>query len=310
MKKITKILTLGALSAVLAIYAAAADGGIVDVDTRLNVRTSASSTASVKTKLWDGQVITLLEKSGNWWYVEYAPDSFGYVSANYINELNLKTAAVNISSGTLNVRAGASLSAKITDKLYKGEEVLILGTYGDFYKVLYNGNLVGYAAKAYLTTASSESGTYSAVSLTVPSYKQFNYSSLKLPGSGESIATHGCAVTSLAMTESYRTGAAVTPKTVVQNQKFTSSGALYWPSAYAQGSTSLSHIYSKLKSGSPVIVHVQTKGGSSHFAVITGFSGGALTANNFKISDPGSYSRTTLADLLAAYPKTIKTLSY
>ncbi|MBQ8836520.1 MAG: SH3 domain-containing protein [Clostridia bacterium] len=308
-KNLKYLITTVSIAATLAVGVAAVDGGIVDVDTRLNVRTSASTSASVKTRLWDGQVITLHEKSGNWWYVEYAPDAFGYVSANYINELNLKTATVTTASTSLNVRASASTSAAIKDKLKKGEEVLILGTYGDFYKVLYNGNLVGYASKAYLTVGGT-SASKKAVTLSVPSYKQYNYSSLYLPGSGESVATHGCAVTSFAMAESYRTGKTVTPKSVIQNQKFTSSGALYWPSPYTQSGASLEFIYNNLAAGKPVIVHVKKSNGLAHFAVVTGFSGGTLTAANFKINDPGSASRTTLQSLLNEYPIIVKTLSY
>lgn len=310
MRKITKLLTLAALSATLALGAAAADGGIVDVDGRLNVRTAATTSSSVKTKLWDGQVITLHEKEGNWWYAEYAPDSFGYVSADYVDKLNLKSATVTVSWGVLNVRESASTSAKIKDTLNKGESVLILGTYGSFYKVLYDGNLVGYASKDYLGVQSGTSTATKAISLPITSYKQLNYPSLKLPGSGESVATHGCAVTSLAMTESFRTGKTITPKTVIANEKFTSAGALYWPSVYTYGGSSLSYIYEKLASGKPVIVHVKKSNGSMHFAVIYGFSGGALTAANFKIHDPGSYSRKTLADLYKEYPVFIKTLSY
>ncbi len=309
MNKLTKAITLAALTATLALGAAAADGGIVDVDTRLNVRTAPSTSASVKTKLWDGQVITLHEKEGNFWYAEYAPNSFGYVSADYVKALNLKTATVAVSWGTLNVREGASTSAKIKDTLNKGESVLVLGTYGSFYKVLYDGNIVGYASKDYLTIETT-TASRKAISLSVPSYKQLNYSSLKLPGSGESVATHGCAVTSLAMTESYRTGKAVTPKTVIANEKFTSSGALYWPSIYTYGGNSLAAIYNKLAAGKPVIVHVKKSNGATHFAVIYGFSGGALTAANFKISDPGSYTRKTLADLYNEYPIFVKTLNW
>ncbi|MBQ4557198.1 MAG: SH3 domain-containing protein [Clostridia bacterium] len=304
MKK-TNLLTLIGLSAALAIGTTAIDGGIVDVDTRLNVRTSADSSAAVKTKLWDGQVITLHERSGNWWYVEYAPDAFGYVSSSYINELNLKQATVTTASTSLNVRESASTSAKIKDKLKKGDTVLILGTYGDFYKILYNGNLVGYASSAYLSSAAPN-----AITLTMPSYKQYNYPSLRLPGSGESVVTHGCAVTSLAMTESYRTGRSITPKTIIQNQKFTSSGAIYWPSQYSRGENSLEYIYNQLAASKPVIVHTKKYSGTTHFAVICGFSGGTLEAKNFKILDPGSASRKTLAQLYSEYPTLVKTISY
>lgn len=308
MKIIRKLLTFCALSAVLAVSSAALDGGIVDVDTRLNVRSSPSLSSSVKTKLWDGQVITLYEKNGDFWYVEYAPDSYGYVSVQYVDALGLKTATVTTASTSLNVRESASASAKIKDSLKKGEQVLILGTYGDFYKVLYSGNLVGYASRAYLTVGGAAERR--AISLNVPSYKQYNYPSLKLPGSGESVATHGCAVTSLAMTESYRTGNSVTPKDVIGKQSFTSDGALYWPSQYVWGTTTLDYIYDRLALGKPVIIHAKKSNGTAHFAVVTGFSGGALTAANFTISDPGSLTRKTLADLYAVYPIAVKTISY
>lgn len=309
MKNIKKIITLAAIAASLALSAAAADGGIVDVDTRLNVRSSPSTSSSVKTRLWDGQVITLHEKSGNFWYAEYAPNSFGYVHADYVDTLGLKTAEVSVSWGSLNVREAASTSSKIKDSLLKGKEVLILGTYGDFYKILYDGNLVGYASKNYLTLKDSTS-TRKAISLSVKSYKQLDYPSLRLPGSGESVATHGCAVTSLAMTESFRTGKTVTPKTVIANEKFTSGGALYWPSVYTYGGSDLAAIYNKLQEGKPVIVHAKKSNGTAHFAVIYGFSGGALTAANFKILDPGSYTRKSLAELYSEYPVFVKTLCY
>lgn len=307
MKKTTKLLTLLALCAVFSTQTAAKDGGIVDVDTRLNVRSSASASSAVKTRLWDGQVITLHEKSGDWWYVEYAPDSFGYVFDSYVNELYLKSATVTTASTSLNVRESASVNSAVKDKLKKGDKVLILGTYGDFYKVLYNGNLVGYASRNYISAGEG----YAHISLPITVYKQYDkaYSSLKLPGSGESVYTHGCAVTSLAMTESYRTGKTVTPKTVIQTEKFTSGGAIYWPSVYSKGEISLEFIYERLSAGKPVIVHAKNSSGG-HFAVVYGFSGGALEAKNFKISDPGSSSRRTLADLYAAYPIGVKMLWY
>ena len=79
------------LGAALALGTAAADGGIVDVDTRLNVRTSPSTASAVKTRLWDGQVITLHQKNGDWWYAEYAPGTYGYVSASYVASLGLQS---------------------------------------------------------------------------------------------------------------------------------------------------------------------------------------------------------------------------
>ncbi|MBR5011749.1 MAG: SH3 domain-containing protein, partial [Clostridia bacterium] len=295
-----------ALSAVLATAVHAKDGGVVEVDTRLNVRSAPSTSSSVKTRLYDGQMITLHEKSGSFYYIEYAPNSYGYVHSDYIKGMNLKAAVVATESGALNVRSGASLTSSVKDKLKKGSEVLIISTSGDFYKVLYGGNLVGYVSKAYLDAQGE--GEYRKIAYSMPSYKQYNYSSLRLPGSNERVSTHGCAITSLAMTESFRLGYNVTVKDVLQNEKFTSSGAIYWPAAYSYGGTSLAEIYKRLAGGSPVIIHVKTSSGKAHFAVVTGFSGGALTASNFKINDPGSAARATLADLYKEYPIGVKTL--
>ena len=307
-KKFWTILSTAALTALLAVSASALDGG--KVNARLNVRASATTSSAVKTTLSSGSTITLIQKSGNWWYTEYAPNSYGYVHGDYVTSMGLQTATVRTQSTALNVRASASASASVVGKLPKGEQVVILGTYGNFYKILYDGNKTGYASTAYLTIEGSTSAARSAITLSVPSYKQYNYTSLRLPGSGEPVSTHGCAVTSLAMTESYRTGTTVTPKTVIANTHFTSTGALYWPSGYSRGENTLAYVYTQLANGKPVIVHVKKSNGSAHFAVVYGFTGGELAASNFKLLDPGSASRTTLQALYNVYPTLIKTLSY
>ncbi len=307
-KKILTVLSLLACTLLLALGTSALDGG--KVGARLNVRAAASTSSSVKTTLASGSTITLIRKNGSWWYTEYAPNAYGYVHGDYVTAMGGTEATVTTSSTALNVRARASATAPIVGKLPKGEQVVILGTYGSFHKVLYAGNKVGYASSTYLTAAGTAGTGTRAITLSLPSYKQYNYPSLRLPGSGESIATHGCAVTSLAMTESYRTSSTVTPRTVISTENFTSSGALYWPHPYSRGENTLTYIYNKLASGSPVIVHVKKANGSAHFAVVYGFSGGSLTAANFKLLDPGSASRTTLQALYNAYPTLVKTLSY
>ena len=307
-KKFWTFLSVPALTLLLAVSASALDGG--RVNDRLNVRTAGTTSSTIKTTLASGSTITLISKSGNWWYTEYAPNSYGYVHGDYVTAMGLSTATVRTQSTAINVRASASASASIVGKLQKGEQVDILGTYGNFYKILYDGNKTGYASTAYLTIEGSTSTARSAITLSVPSYKQYNYTSLRLPGSNEPVSTHGCAVTSLAMTESYRTGTTVTPATVIQKQSFTSTGALYWPSPYSRGENTLAYMYSQLAAGKPVIVHVKKSNGSTHFAVVYGFSGGELTASNFKLLDPGSASRTTLQALYNVYPTLVKTLSY
>ena len=45
---------------------------------RLNVRKSNSKTSSIVKTLKKNSYITLISKSGSWWYVEYAKGKYGY----------------------------------------------------------------------------------------------------------------------------------------------------------------------------------------------------------------------------------------
>ena len=211
--------------------------------------------------------------------------------------------------GNLHVRAAASTASAVIDSLPNTSAVLILGVEGNFARVLLPDERTGYVSRDYLVIAAPTVGS-DAVTLAVPSYKQYDsrWASRRLPGSGEKLSTHGCAVTALAMAESYRTGETVTPTDILAAERFTANGAIYWPTTYTWGDASLATVRAALLAGKPVILHVQKANGSTHFVTVYGFTGGALDAANFRILDPGSESRTTLADLLAVYPNIVKTL--
>ncbi len=276
----------------------------------LNVRSGASSTASVRTTLKKGSYVTIVSVSGSWTYVKYGASSYGYCSSTYIKEVSGSYEAyIATNSGKLNIRSAASSTSSVLTTLAKDTAVVVIGESGDFYRILYNGVKTGYAAKRYIKAAQQQSGTYAAVSLNVVRYKQTDsrWSSVKIGSSGKTIGNIGCALTSLAMTESYRTGTSVTPPVMATKLKFTSGGALYWPSDYVSYNSSdvLAEIYKVLRSGRPVIYGGRSSGGSSHWVVVTGFRGGELTASNFTINDPGTASRTLLSQYLTSYPNFI-----
>lgn len=298
---------LGA-SAVLTLGAAALDGGTVRVNSALNVRSAPTTASAVRGKLQAGRSVTLYERSGNWWRIGYAGGS-GYVYAAYIEEQHLAVRYVRTYGGNLHVRAAASTASAVIDSLPNTSAVLILGVEGNFARVLLPDERTGYVSRDYLVIAAPTVGS-DAVALAVPSYKQYDsrWASRRLPGSGEKLSTHGCAVTALAMAESYRTGETVTPTDILAAERFTAKGAIYWPTTYTWGDASLATVRAALLAGKPVILHVQKPNGSTHFVTVYGFTGGALDAANFRILDPGSESRTTLADLLAVYPNIVKTL--
>lgn len=288
-------------------------GAVTTSSGPLNVRASASSGASVVATLKKGSYVTLIGKTGSWWQVEYGKGQYGYCHADYITIVEGTPVTVKVSD-SLNVRSGAGTSYSRVASLYNGETVLRLSTSGGWSRVLYHGTKTGYVSAQYLS-GSTDTGGYSAVSLSVPSFKQTDsrWANVTIGSSGKTMAKIGCATTAIAMMESYRTGTTIYPDAMSKKLSYTASGSVYWPSNYTTVTSSsgyLNAIYSKLKEGKPILFGAKNASGSQHWVVITGFTGGSLAAGNFTILDPGSNSRTTLQQFLNAYPNFYKYFYY
>lgn len=320
MKKI--ISTISAFSLVLLLFispiqasAATADsklGIVATSSSRLIVRKSASASSALVTSLPKGGYITLISKTGNWWYVEYAKNSYGYCSADYISITNKTPSYVNLGSGSLNVRNGAGTGYSIIGSLKKGETVFVISSSGSWSRIVYNGTLTGYVNNSYLSAYSG----YRKISLSVPNYKQTDsrWASVQVGSSGKTISQIGCATTAISMMESYRTGQALTPNIMVSRLKYTSSGNVYWPSNYTvitNSSGYLTKIYNQLSYGKPVLLGAKNSAGKQHWVVITGYNGASsITASGFTINDPGSSTRVTLSQFLSEYPTLYKYFYY
>lgn len=294
---------------------APAGAGIVSVSSgTLNVRSGSSTGSSVVASLKKGAYVTLVQKTGSWWYVEYGDNRYGYCYAEYISSVSGTVSTVSTQSYSLNVRSGPGTSYAVRDSLSKGETVIVLSTSGGWSHVLYDGTKTGYASAAYLSSAPAL--RYSAVYLSVPSYKQTDsrWAAATLGSSGRTIASIGCATTALAMTESCRTGTAIYPNAMAKKLNYTPSGSVYWPDNYvsdANASGYLSRIYGLLRQGKPVLIGAKTYSGSQHWVVVTGYKGGsAFSASDFTVNDPGSNSRTTLQQFFNSYPVFYKYLYY
>lgn len=303
-------LTYTILTAVAPIRAAAADedslaGIVVSVPSgSLYVRAGASASSARLTSLPNGTYITLLDKTGSWWTVEYAAGSCGYCEDTYIREASGSYAAY-VSFGSLNVRLGAGTEYAIQATLTKGTDVVVLTSSGGWSKILYSGTKTGYVNSGYLSVYGSTS--YPAVSLSPPSFTQTDsrWSGIAIGTSGGTIFCIGCLTTSLAMAESYRTGRTVYPDEMAASLTFTASGSAYWPSNYtfSDDCAYLGTIYSLLHTGKPVIFGATNSSGGQHWVLVTGYTGGStLTADGFTINDPGSAGRTTLQQVLDNYP--------
>ena len=304
-----------AAAAVFSLSANAASAGVVATySSPLVVRSLASSSSAKLTALAKGELVTLISQNGDWWYVEYSDDRYGYCHSDYITELeNAKSAFVNVTNGNLNVRSSASKASSIKDRLAKGEEVIQLSSSNGWSRILYNGVKVGYVYNDYLSYSQTSSGGASTqISLAVPDFKQYDsrWADMKVGYSGKTMRAIGCVTAALAATESYRTGdSSLTPAKMLSRLSYNSSGDVSWPYNYKNYTSGgyLDKTYQLLKSGRPVIFGAKNSSGRMHWVVVTGYSGsGTLNASDFIINDPGSESRYTLADLLAEYPRFYK----
>ena len=294
--------------------ASAADSGsaagvVVTAVGSLNVRAAAAANSSVVTTLSKGSYVTLISKSGIWWKVEYGKNRYGFCHSDYIRRISGTAVSVNTSSGSLNVRSGPGTGYAKQGSLYKGETVIELSTSGGWSKILYHGTKTGYVSSQYLSSGNSP------VSLWLPNLKQMDdrWKEVTVGTSGKTMAQIGCATTAIAMVESHRQGRTIYPDEMMGNLRYTPSGSVYWPEHYTTVTDTagyLSRIYQLLKQGKPILFGAKNAYGKQHWVVITGFTGGSLTAQNLTIHDPGTYSRTNLQQFLDLYPIVYKYFYY
>lgn len=298
------------------VSAAAMDSSVGVVTTQnysLNIRNGMSTSSTIIGTAQKGSYLTLLEKSGQWWRVEYTKGKYGYCHADYITVVSGTAAKVNTKSMDLNVRSGAGMGFSPIASLRKGEVVIVLSTEGDWSKVLYHGSRIGYSSSQYLQR---QADTVSGVSLTIPSFKQTDsrWSGVYIGTSGKTIGQIGCAVTAIAMIESYRTGEIIYPNEMVNRLQFTSSGSVYWPSHYrAVGSNAdlTGKMKQLLDSGKPILIGGKTSSGKQHWVVVTGYIGSQPeSAGDFLVHDPGSSKVANLQQFFDNYPVFYKYFYY
>ncbi len=285
--------------------------GVVNTDgVNLNVRSNNSTSSKIISKLKDKSYVTILNTKGDFYYVEYQEDAFGYVHKSYVNIISSLNKIVNTNGSNLNVRYGPSTNYKQFEKIKDKDYVVILENNGSFSKVLFEGNKTGYVSNDYLKSLY----TYDSIKLNIIDYKQYDsrWSYLTLGTSGKSIKQIGCLTTCMAMSESYRTKTTITPKDIRNKSSYTSDGSLYWPKEYTTSTSKnyLSIIYNKLKNNIPVMIGLKDGKGGQHWVLVTGFTGGnTLNAANFIINDPAS-NKTRLNEVIDNYPYFYKIAYY
>ena len=152
--------------------------GTVNVSA-LNLRSSASTSASKSGLVYKGQTVTILSTEGSWYKVS-VNGTTAYVYAEYISVGGTSSSGGSSStaSGTagtcnvnqLNVRSSASTSSSVKGQINKGTAVTILETSGDWYKVtttINGSSATGYVYKTYITTSGSTSSSGSSTDASI-----------------------------------------------------------------------------------------------------------------------------------------------
>lgn len=131
----------------------------------VNVRTGASTKYKSIDKLKKGKVVKVLSSKNGWYKIQLSSNKTGWSSKKYLTTTN-----ATVKSG-VNVRSGASKKYKVIDKLSKGEKVKVLSTSGDWHKVQFDGDEIGWSHEDYINKTSSSSSLLNvARKLTVKAY--------------------------------------------------------------------------------------------------------------------------------------------
>jgi mannosyl-glycoprotein endo-beta-N-acetylglucosaminidase len=145
----------------------------VQVGSNLNVRSTASTSGSIKGKLSAGTVVTVLSEKNGWSQIKTSKVA-GYVSSEYLTSISTpdkgtdkneakqpekaptgKQMKVNVQAGfNLNVRSTASTSGSIKGKLSAGTVVTVLSEKNGWSQIK-TSKVAGYVSSEYLTSIST-----------------------------------------------------------------------------------------------------------------------------------------------------------
>jgi len=126
----------------------------------LNIRSEANTNSEVLGQVTEGQSVAIHWAVPGWAWVT-ANGVTGYISADYISEGGSGTAVVNISSGSLNLRASASTDSEVLTSIPNGQSLTVSELKSGWAKVTYNGK-TGYVSSEYLSAEGSSAKSTSS----------------------------------------------------------------------------------------------------------------------------------------------------
>ncbi|MGL6107630.1 C40 family peptidase [Romboutsia sp.] len=146
----------------------------------LNIRSGAGTNYSVISKVNNGTVVDLLEKSSNGWYKVKLPSGLvGWASGSYISDINspnqgssetqnptvtIKDKKAKVTTTSLNIRSGAGTNYSVLSKANNGTVVdLLEKSSNGWYKVKLPSGVIGWASGNYLVEVTNTSSNDSNI---------------------------------------------------------------------------------------------------------------------------------------------------
>ena len=162
------ILLVGTAS--VAAFAAEEIKTVIVTAAYVNVRDIGSISGNILGTAKKGAAFTHLGESGDYYKVVFG-DKAGYIHKNLskiVGEAGAPTGpseggpprVLTVTSGYVNVRAGASTKHTIIGKEYRGAQFVYLGTVGSYHKVQYYNHKVGYIHRNLSTLSGSHKPGY------------------------------------------------------------------------------------------------------------------------------------------------------
>ncbi|AAM24136.1 uncharacterized protein YgiM (DUF1202 family) [Caldanaerobacter subterraneus subsp. tengcongensis MB4] len=134
----------------------------------VNVRTEGSLSGSVITQVSKDEVVTVLEKQGDWYRIRLSDGREGWIygeylsvrSSNGVSRGDTGEVSVGVVTGNyVNLRSEGSLSGKVLMQLSKGTQVEVLDRQNGWYKVKLSNGQEGWIYREYLSV---RSGVYAS----------------------------------------------------------------------------------------------------------------------------------------------------
>ena len=146
-------------------------GGEVKVGSSLNLRSEASTSASVGTQIPNTHRVAVLDAIDGWYKVAYNGQN-GFVSADYVelsDIMNVQPGAAKITTDILNVRSAPSTSGDIVTRLSKGTTAKIIGINTGWFKIELASGATGYIHPDYVEVVANSVSSTAASSGTAAS---------------------------------------------------------------------------------------------------------------------------------------------